>query len=94
MKKQDRIDQLLKTLAMKKQFVTARELSCELGISEKTIYRLIRELNDNYFPETLILSEKGKGYLLNKHFKSKSIHLLNDNQMSAEKRRESILKDC
>lgn len=92
MKKQSRIDQLFKVLSTKKQFITAKALSCELGISEKTIYRLVRELNDNYFPEVLILSEKGKGYRLNEHFKNRPIHLFDDNEMSAENRRESILE--
>ncbi|MGT2832682.1 BglG family transcription antiterminator [Streptococcus halotolerans] len=92
MKKQNRIDQLFKILSKKKQFITAKTLSCELGISEKTVYRLVRELNDNYFPELPILSEKGKGYRINEQFKYRSIHLFNDNEMSAEKRRENILE--
>ncbi|MGV3027678.1 HTH domain-containing protein [Streptococcus hyovaginalis] len=52
------MNQLIKTLIVKNQFVTTRELSSELGIAEKTIYRMVRELNEIYFPEVLIVSEK------------------------------------
>ncbi|WP_438838764.1 BglG family transcription antiterminator [Streptococcus pluranimalium] len=92
MKKKDRLNQLIKTLTVKNQFVTARELSGELGISEKTIYRMVRELNEIYFPEVLIVSEKGKGYCLNEHLKNDSINFIENEYMSAEKRRENILE--
>lgn len=90
--KKDRLNQLIKTLIVKNQFVTTRELSSELGIAEKTIYRMVRELNEIYFPEVLIVSEKGKGYCLNEHLKNGSINFIYNEYMSAEKRRENILE--
>lgn len=59
-KKQD----LLYLLVNKKDFVTAKELSSQLHTSNKTIYRIIATINQEYGQQPLIVSERGRGYKL------------------------------
>lgn len=54
---------LLTFLARQNDYITAKEISESMGVSEKTIYRLIKKTIET--DETLIDSQKGKGYRLN-----------------------------
>lgn len=56
-------DKIIKALAKYDRFVTSKELAQIIGVSTKTIYRSVNEINHEYhFP--IIRSERGKGYLL------------------------------
>lgn len=56
-------DKIVSTLAKYDRFVTSKELAQIIGVSTKTIYRSVNEINQKYhFP--LIKSERGKGYIL------------------------------
>ena len=65
-KQQIKFEKLIATLKNSSDFVTAKELSEQLQSSEKTIYRLIKEINQTYSPDELILKKKGSGFKLNK----------------------------
>ena len=56
---------LLTYLLDHRRFVTAKELSDTLGISRKTVYRTIQEINEDSPEKNIIISQHGKGYLLN-----------------------------
>lgn len=54
---------LLTFLARQNDYITAKEISQTMGVSEKTVYRLIKKTIE--LDESLINSQKGKGYRLN-----------------------------
>ncbi|OXS77415.1 BglG family transcription antiterminator [Domibacillus enclensis] len=56
---------LITYLMKKKQYVAAHEISKSLDISNKTVYRMINEINDGSPQKNIIVSQYGKGYLLN-----------------------------
>lgn len=60
----NREKELLRVLANHKGYQTAEELSILLEVSSKTIYRLVKNINEEAMKQ-LIFSEKGKGYALN-----------------------------
>lgn len=62
--KNNREQQLLLFLSKKQEYVTADSLARVLDLSQKTIYRLIKKINETYQEGPLIVSEKGKGYRL------------------------------
>lgn len=62
--KETRETRLLLILSQQANYKTAEELAAELEISVKTIYRLIKKINDQTEDGPLILSEKGRGYRL------------------------------
>lgn len=56
-------DKIINTLAKYDRFVTSKELAQIIGVSTKTIYRSVNEINQEYhFP--VIKSERGKGYII------------------------------
>lgn len=55
---------LLYTLSNQRDFVTADELSQVLDTSKKTVYRLIKQLNEEQDNGITIHSEKGRGFKL------------------------------
>ena len=56
-------DKIINTLAKYDRFVTSQELAQIIGVSTKTIYRAVNEINrEHHFP--IIKSERGKGYVL------------------------------
>ena len=62
--KQERSYQLLHLLMNQRDFITSEDLAEKLGTSTKTIYRLVRSINEEISDGTLIVSEKGRGYRL------------------------------
>lgn len=56
--------QILSYLAKQNQYVTSDKISSELEISTKTVYRLVKKINEKQENEKLIIAEKGKGYKL------------------------------
>ena len=65
-KKQLQFDGLLAVLHQNSDYITAKSLSEQLNLSEKTVYRLVKEINQNYFPDELIIKKRGRGFKLNR----------------------------
>ncbi|WP_239748433.1 helix-turn-helix domain-containing protein [Mammaliicoccus sp. A-M2] len=57
----DNQEKLIHYLLNAHSFVDSNRLAKHLDVSTKTIYRLVKRIND-YYKEPLIISEKGKGY--------------------------------
>lgn len=57
-KKQLQFDRLLAVLHQNSDYITAKSLSKQLNLSEKTVYRLVKEINQNYFPDELIIKRE------------------------------------
>ncbi|MFL2122685.1 helix-turn-helix domain-containing protein [Marinilactibacillus psychrotolerans] len=58
--KKDREQKLLLFLSKKQSYMTSEELSSQLEISRKTVYRIIKDMNEAFPKGDLILSEKGR----------------------------------
>lgn len=85
---------LMKFLINKKQFVTAQEISEALEISKKTVYRMINEINEESLQKNIIISQHGKGYLLNysEYIKYKDGLKVECENFTPQERRKSIIK--
>ncbi|MGT2749446.1 BglG family transcription antiterminator [Streptococcus orisasini] len=86
---------LLTLLDRKEGFTTAKEISSELGVSPKTVYRLVKRINSSQAGgKTLILSEKGKGLALDRELYLSSARSLQNFQeeYSLLERRNKILE--
>ncbi|MFJ1626940.1 helix-turn-helix domain-containing protein [Marinilactibacillus psychrotolerans] len=55
--KKDREQKLLLFLSKKQSYMTSEELSSQLEISRKTVYRIIKDINEA-FPEGDLIHEK------------------------------------
>ena len=55
---------LLYTLSNHRDFITANELSGVLELSTKSVYRLIKQINEESRDGVVISSEKGRGFKL------------------------------
>ncbi|MEX2783835.1 transcription antiterminator [Streptococcus sp. H49] len=88
------IDNLLLLLSGSVRFVTAKELAESLTLSEKTIYRLVKEVNKNYPDKPLILPEKGKGFILNHDVYLRDYQEVrqSDEELSPSERQTKILE--
>ncbi|WP_165212712.1 BglG family transcription antiterminator [Streptococcus tangpeifui] len=88
-----KIDELLFFLSQQSDYMTASQLAQALGKSEKTIYRMIKSLNQEHSGQ-LIVSRKGRGYWLNQEkyltFTQHSCPLHDD--LTVENRQELILE--
>lgn len=62
--KNNREQKLLLFLSKNQDYVTSEDLVKVLDVSQKTVYRLIKKINDEYVDGSLIVSEKGRGYKL------------------------------
>ncbi|API89818.1 hypothetical protein BKP56_11345 [Marinilactibacillus sp. 15R] len=62
--KKDREQKLLLFLSKKQSYMTSEELSSQLEISRKTVYRIIKDINEAFPKGDLILSEKGRVKIL------------------------------
>lgn len=62
--KDNREQDLILFLSKSQGYVTSEELVKALDVSQKTVYRLIKKINDEYRDHPLILSERGRGYTL------------------------------
>lgn len=58
--KKDREQKLLLFLSKKQTYMTSEELSNQLEISRKTVYRIIKDINEAFPKGDLILSERGR----------------------------------
>lgn len=64
MKSKERAEFIIHYLVQQASFITVAELAKEMDLSSKTIYRIIREINEQSSPN-IIDTEKGKGIRLN-----------------------------
>lgn len=60
----EREDKLKLILSKEKGYINSKDIATLMNTSTKTIYRLIKKINDDFHDGELILSEKGKGYKL------------------------------
>ena len=59
------------------EYVSAKYLSKALYVSTKTVYRMIKKINELFLEEkqeALIISEPGKGHKLSDTFRNKNLH--------------------
>lgn len=92
----NREQKLLLFLSKNQDYVTSEDLAGILHTSQKTVYRLIKKINDDYSNGSLIVAEKGRGYKLdyekfinyqknNKKYK--------ENHFSPDDRRKRIMEE-
>ncbi|WP_086444586.1 BglG family transcription antiterminator [Candidatus Enterococcus lemimoniae] len=93
--KKERKQTLLLLLSKKQDYMTAGELASMLNASPKTIYRLIKKINDETFDGSLILSEKGRGYKLDYeiYMKHDRYSVGKKSNFSPKERRSRILEE-
>lgn len=63
------------------EFIAANEIADKMYVSPKTIYRLVKKINNNVeekYSDSLIITEAGKGMKLNKKFLGKQIDLIEE----------------
>ncbi|MGX7205250.1 BglG family transcription antiterminator [Enterococcus pingfangensis] len=92
--KKNREQGLLLLLAKRHDYVTSEELAEHLGTSQKTIYRLIKKINETH-GEGLIQSEKGRGYKLNyeKYISQTNFQPSQRSQYSPQERRNRVMEE-
>ncbi|MBP1042469.1 PRD domain-containing protein [Vagococcus sp. BWB3-3] len=93
--KEEREQRLLLLLSKKQEYVTSGELAEELNISNKTVYRLIKGINDQSSDGILIASEKGRGYRLNyqKYMNRTHQQLSRESQVTPSERRKRVMEE-
>lgn len=94
--KNNREHDLLMFLSKSQGYVTSNELVEELKVSQKTVYRLIKKINDEYMDSPLIISERGRGYKLDyENFINyqKSDNKYKEKHFSPSERRKRIMEE-
>ncbi len=92
----DREQELLLLLSKHQDYITSKDLLEALNVSQKTVYRMIKKINDACEDDPLILSERGRGYKLNyeKFINFQKTHHLNqETYISPDDRRKRILEE-
>lgn len=92
--KKDREQRLLLLLTKRHDYMTSDELAEHLGTSQKTIYRLIKKINETH-GDGLIQSEKGRGYKLNyeKYISQTNFQPSQRSQYSPQERRNRVTEE-
>lgn len=94
--KNNREQDLLLFLSKNQGYVTSKELLEVLNVSQKTVYRLIKKINDEYEEGPLIISARGRGYKLDyEKFINyqKSHNQYKEKQFSPSERRKRIMEE-
>lgn len=93
--KKDREQRLLLFLSKNQEYVTSEELAEVLDTSQKTVYRLVKKINEHFSDGLLILSEKGRGYKLDseKFIGQNRIQLSKKSHFSPTERRNRIMEE-
>ncbi|MFS0881556.1 HTH domain-containing protein [Metabacillus niabensis] len=92
----NREQDLLLFLSKNQGYVTSKDLLEVLNVSQKTVYRLINKINNEYVDSPLIISERGRGYKLDYE---KFINYQKNNnkykeiQFSPNERRKRIMEE-
>jgi len=92
----NREQKLLLFLSESQGYVTSKDLQEVLNVSQKTVYRLIKKINDGYGDGPLIISARGRGYKLDyeKFIKyQKSHNQYKDEYFSPSERRKRIMEE-
>lgn len=92
--KNNREQRLLLLLTKRHDYVTSDELAELLGTSQKTIYRLIKKINQEQ-GEGMIQSEKGRGYKLDyeKYISQTATQGSQRSQYSPQERRNRVMEE-
>lgn len=92
--KKNREQRLLLLLTKRHDYVTSEELAEYLGTSQKTIYRLIKKINEMH-GEGLIQSEKGRGNKLNyeRYINQTNFRPSQRSQYSPQERRNRVMEE-
>ncbi|SFM14942.1 BglG family transcription antiterminator [Salibacterium qingdaonense] len=91
-----RKEKLLLFLSNNQDYVTADELADILQTSQKTVYRLIKKINEESTEHSMIVSEKGRGYTLDyEKFMNYQKNIRNDKEdnFSPEERRKRVMEE-
>lgn len=94
--KENREQSLLLLLSKQRDYITSNKLANDLAVSKKTVYRLIKKINENYPEGDLISSEKGWGYKLDyeKYISMNLTQMGNSSSAySPEERRNRIMEE-
>lgn len=93
--KKDREQKLLLFLSKENGFKTSKELAEILGISRKTIYRIIKDINEDSSNGDLVISEKGRGYKLDYEKYINQIEPYNNeiSNFSPDERRNRVMEE-
>jgi len=94
--KNNREQNLLLFLSKNQGYVTSKDLVDVLNVSQKTVYRLIKKINDEYADNPLIKSERGRGYKLDyeKYINyQKSNNNYKEKDFSPNERRKRIMEE-
>lgn len=94
--KDHREQKLLLFLSKNQDYVTSDDLAKLLHTSQKTVYRLIKKINDESLDNSLIVSEKGRGYKLDyEKFINyqKSTKKYKEDEFSPEERRKRVMEE-
>lgn len=87
---------LLLLLLKQRDYITSKELANDLGVSKKTVYRLVKKINGGYQNGNLIFSEKGRGYKLDyeKYISMNAKQIDNSSSYySPERRRNRVMEE-
>lgn len=91
-----RKQKIIHILSNTREYVTADELSNALALSTKTIYRMVKMINEDPAIDYTIFSEKGKGYRLSFTEQTKEKKKDNNNQeniFSPLERRNKVMEE-
>ncbi|MFR3684325.1 MAG: BglG family transcription antiterminator [Enterococcus sp.] len=93
--KKDREQMLLLFLSKNQDYVTSNELADLLNTSQKTVYRLVKSINDGFSDGVLIKSEKGRGYKLDyeKYIGQSKVTLSKKSHYTPNERRNRIMEE-
>ncbi|WEV36273.1 PRD domain-containing protein [Lactobacillus sp. ESL0677] len=67
MKNSPRVHELICFLLESNNFITAEEISKKLDVSKKTVYRLVKDINEDS-DGPLVISQRGRGFKVNYQF--------------------------
>ncbi len=92
--KENREQRLLLFFSKKQDYVTSEELANLLNVSKKTVYRLIKKINDES-DGTLLLSEKGRGYKLDyeKYISQNRLRSTKTSHYTPAERRKRVMEE-
>ena len=88
--------ELLLFLSKNQGYVTSKDILKILNISQKTVYRLIKKINEAFVDAPLIISERGRGYKLDyeKYINyQKGNETFKEKHVSPNERRKRIMEE-
>ena len=90
----DRKNKLKFLLSKQIDYITAEEIAESMDVSAKTIYRLVKRINEEYSAGELISSEKGRGYKLNyEKYMEQDNPIKQSFEISPTKRQELVMEE-